>query len=68
MTMRLVPYAGTERPRPRPLREKDRRAALLAKIMVRQRQGRLLSEIGAEFGSHIMVRSVVLVWLFEMPP
>jgi hypothetical protein len=43
----------------------DRRAALLANIFMRQKQGRLLSEIGAEFGSHIMVRSVVLVWLFE---
>jgi hypothetical protein len=45
--------------------DKDRRAALLANIHERQRQARLLSEIGAEFGSHIMVRSVVLVWLFE---
>jgi hypothetical protein len=61
---RLVPYAGTEQPRPRPLREKDRRAALLANIFERQRQARLLSEIGAEFGSH-MVRAVLLAWLFE---
>ena len=65
MSMRLIPYAGTEQPRPRPLRDKDRRAALLVNIHQRQKQGRLLSEIGAEFGSHIMVRSVVLVWLFE---
>jgi hypothetical protein len=47
--------------------DKDRRAALLANIHQRQKQGRLLSEIGAEFGSHIMVRSAVLCWLFELP-
>jgi len=64
MSGRLIPYAGTERPRPRRLRDKDRRAAMLANIMQRQKQGRLLSEIGAEFGSH-MVRSVLLIWLFE---
>src|SRR6187399_1782013 len=52
MSMRLVPYAGTERPRPRRASDKDRRAALLANIFARQKQGRLLSEIGAEFGSH----------------
>jgi len=45
--------------------DKDRRAALLANIHERQKQGRLLSEIGAEFGSH-MVRAVVLCWLFEV--
>jgi hypothetical protein len=44
--------------------DKDRRAALLANIHVRQRQARLLSEIGAEFGSHV-VRAVLLAWLFE---
>lgn len=65
MTMRLVPYAGTERPRPRRMSDKDRRAALLAKIHARQKQGRLLSEIGAEFSDPIAVRSVLLVWLFE---
>jgi len=63
--MRLVPYAGAERLPPRPLREKDRRAALLANIFVRQKQARLLSEIGAEFRDPISVRSAVLVWLFE---
>jgi hypothetical protein len=46
------------------LREKDRRAALLANIHQRQKQARLLSEIGAEFGSH-MVLAAVLAWLFE---
>jgi hypothetical protein len=45
--------------------DKDRRAALLANIFARQKQGRLLSEIGVELGSRIMVRSVVLAWLFE---
>jgi hypothetical protein len=45
--------------------DKDRRAALLANIFVRQKQGRLLSEIGKEFSDPITVRSVVLVWLFE---
>jgi hypothetical protein len=44
--------------------EADRRAALLASIFARQKQAKLLSEIGAEFGSH-MVRSAVLCWLFE---
>ena len=62
--MRLVPYAGTERPRPRRMSDKDRRAALLANIHERQKQARLLSEIGAEFGSHV-VRAVLLAWLFE---
>jgi hypothetical protein len=73
MTMRLVPYAGTPLPRPKPVlslskgrvSDKDRRAALLANIHARQKQARLLSEIGAEFGSHIMVRAVLLAWLFE---
>jgi hypothetical protein len=64
MSMRLVPYAGTEQPRPRPLRDKDRRAALLANIHQRQKQARLLSEIGVEFDVH-MVRAVLLAWLFE---
>jgi len=63
--MRLVPYAGTERHRPRRMGDKDRRAALLANIFVRQKQGRLLSEIGAEFGSLLTVRAVLLAWLFE---
>jgi hypothetical protein len=45
--------------------DKDRRAALLANIHQRQKQARLLSEIGAEFGSREMVRAVLLVWLFE---
>jgi len=66
MTMRLVPYAGTERPRPRRMSDKDRRAALLANIHERQKQARLLSEIGVEFGSREMVRAVMLVWLFEV--
>jgi hypothetical protein len=44
--------------------DKDRRAALLANIHARQKQARLLSEIGAEFGSH-MVRAALLAWLFE---
>jgi hypothetical protein len=44
--------------------DKDRRAALLVNIHQRQKQARLLSEIGAEFGSH-MVRAVLLAWLFE---
>jgi hypothetical protein len=44
--------------------DKDRRAALLVNIHQRQKQARLLSEIGAEFGVH-MVRAVVLDWLFE---
>jgi len=63
--MRLVPYAGTERPRPRRMSDKDRRAALLANIHERQKQARLLSEIGAEFGSLLTVRAVLLTWLFE---
>jgi hypothetical protein len=45
--------------------DKDRRAALLANIFERQKQARLLSEIGVEFGSREMVRAVVLTWLFE---
>ena len=49
---------------PRRPRATAKRRALLANIMQRQKQGRLLSEIGAEFGSH-MVRSVLLIWLFE---
>lgn len=65
MSMRLVPYAGTERPRPRRMSDKDRRAALLANIHERQKQARLLSEIGKEFSDPIAVRSVLLVWLFE---
>ena len=63
--MRLVPYAGTEQPRPRRMSDKDRRAALLANIHVRQKQGRLLSEIGKEFSDPIAVRAVLLAWLFE---
>jgi hypothetical protein len=74
MSMRLVPYAGTSPPRPKPvlslskgrMSEADRRAALLADIHARQKQARLLSEIGVEFGDPIAVRSVVLVWLFEV--
>jgi len=65
MSTRLVPYAGTERPRPRRMSDKDRRAALLANIHERQKQGRLLAEIGKEFSDPITVRSVLLVWLFE---
>jgi len=45
--------------------DKDRRAALLANIHERQKQARLLSEIGAEFGSLLTVRAVLLTWLFE---
>jgi hypothetical protein len=37
-------------------------AALLAKIMDRQQHGRLLSEIGAEFGLEIVCQTV-LTWL-----
>ena len=59
--MRLVPYAGTERPRPRRMS----RAALLANIFERQKHGRLLSEIGDALGSREIVRAVVLAWLFE---
>ena len=54
----------SKRLRPNFMSEADRRAALLANIFVRQKQARLLSEIGAEFGSH-MVRAVLLAWLFE---
>ena len=64
----LIPYAGTEQRHLRPLLDVDRRAALLANIMERQKQARLLSEIGAEFGSHIAVRSAVLVWLGARGP
>ena len=67
MSGRLIPYAGTERPRPRRMSDKDRRAALLANIFERQKRGKLLSEIGVEFGSLPIVRATVLVWLFEMP-
>jgi hypothetical protein len=58
---RRITYASAEESR---LRLAERRSALLASIHARQRQARLLSEIGAEFGSH-MVRAVLLAWLFE---
>jgi hypothetical protein len=54
----------SKRLRPNWMSEADRRAALLVIIHQRQKQARLLSEIGAEFGSH-MVRAVLLAWLFE---
>ena len=59
---RRITYASAEESR---LRLAERRAALLASIFERQRQARLLSEIGAEFGSLPIVRATVLVWLFE---
>jgi hypothetical protein len=65
MSMRLVPYAGTERPPLRPMRAAAKRAALLAWIIERQKHGRLLSEIGKEFSDPISVRAVLLAWLFE---
>jgi hypothetical protein len=58
---RRITYASAEESR---LRLAERRAALLENIHERQRQARLLSEIGAEFGSHV-VRAVLLAWLFE---
>jgi len=64
---RLVPYAGTEQPRLRWPHNKPRREDTLASIIERQKQGMLLSEIGAEFGSLRMVRAAVLTWLFEVP-
>jgi hypothetical protein len=54
----------SKRLRPNWMSEADRRAALLVNIHQRQRQARLLSEIGAEFGSHVVL-SVLLAWLFE---
>jgi hypothetical protein len=63
MSMRLVPYAGTERQRLL-LRSYTE---LLEEILLRQRRGRLLSEIGDRLGSREIVRSVLLRWLFEVP-
>jgi hypothetical protein len=63
MTMRLVPYAGTERQQRRLLLRKP--SELLASIVESQKRGMLLSEIGAALGSQAMVRSAVLCWLFE---
>jgi hypothetical protein len=45
--------------------DKDRRAALLVNIHQRQKQARLLSEIGDALGSREIVRAVVMAWLFE---
>jgi len=50
---------------PRRPRATAKRRALLAWIIERQKQGRLLSEIGKEFSDPITVRSVLLIWLFE---
>jgi hypothetical protein len=59
---RRITYASAEESR---LRLAERRAALLANIHERQRQARLLSEIGAEFGSLPVVRAVLMEWLLE---
>jgi hypothetical protein len=67
MSMRLVPYAGTERPRLREPHNEQGRIALVQEITRRQQRGRLLSEIGDALGSREIVQAVLMRWLFEVP-